>query len=166
MFPSEFARDLRYAARALRRSPGYTVIAIATLALGIGATTAIFSAIEGELLRPLPYGHPGGLIALTRPSPKMPDGEVLTPLFQAWRRESHAFAGLAAWNDEQYNLTHAGEPERVIAASVNADFLRTLEVAPLLGRDFSLERTRAATRVSSCWDMTCGSGISQATCPP
>jgi putative ABC transport system permease protein len=133
-------KDLGYSVRALRRSPGFTAVAVATLALGIGATTAIFSAIQAELLRPLPYGRPAALLSLSHPSPKMQAGEVVTPLFQAWNAESHSFAGLAAWNDEQFNLTRAGEPERVTAASVNADFLRTLEVAPFLGADFTPEQ--------------------------
>jgi putative ABC transport system permease protein len=130
--------DLRYSARALRRSPGFTAVAVATLALGIGATTAIFSVVEAELLRPLPYAEPEALVWLTRPTPKRPQGQIITPQFQAWRMEARSFSGFAAWNDEQFNLTRAGEPERVVAASVNADFLRTLGVSPLLGRDFTV----------------------------
>ncbi len=135
-------QDLRYAARALRRSPGFTAIAIGTLALGIGATTALFSAIEAVLLRPLPYKNPGELVAVSRPAPKFAGEFVLTPTFAAWRRELHGFASLAAWNDEAFNLTGAGEPERVIAASVNAEFLRTLGVAPYIGSDFEIDQDR------------------------
>src|ERR1041384_7969658 len=134
--------DLHYSVRGVRRSPGFTSIAVATLALGIGATTGLFSAIEAVLLRPLPYSRPEGLVWLSRPSPKMQQGHVLSPQFAAWHTESHSFTGLAAWNDEQFNITRAGEPERVTAASVNADFLRTLGIAPLLGRDFELAQDR------------------------
>jgi len=129
-------QDLDYAARVLRKSPGFTTVAVLTLALGIGATTALYSAIEAVLLRPLPYAQPGGLVWIARPSPQMPDGLVLTPEFAAWRIEARAFSGLAAWNDQQFNLTRAGEPELLQAASVNADFLRVLGVQPILGRDF------------------------------
>ena len=129
-------QDLHYAARVLRKSPGFTSIAVLTLALGIGATTALYSAIEAVLLRPLPYARPERLVSITRPSPQMPDGPVLTPEFAAWRIETRAFSGLAAWNDQQFNLTRAGEPELVAAASVNADFLRVLGIQPIVGRDF------------------------------
>ncbi len=74
-----FVKDLHYSARVLRRSPGFTAIAVATLALGIGATTALFSAIEAVLLRPLPYADPQKLVWVSRPSPKLEDGGVLTP---------------------------------------------------------------------------------------
>jgi putative ABC transport system permease protein len=131
-------QDVGYAARVLRRSPGFTTIAVVTLALGIGATTALFSAIEAVLLRPLPYHRPQELLWITRPSPKMPEGVVLTPEFSAWRRESGVFSGLAAWNDQQFNLTRAGEPEQIVAASVNAEFLHVLGVQPFIGRDFEL----------------------------
>jgi putative ABC transport system permease protein len=135
-------QDLHHAARALRKSPGFTAVAILTLGLGIGATTALFSAIEAVLLRPLPYARPDRLVWVTRPSPKMPNGQALTPEFEAWRAENHAFVGLAAWNDEQFNLTRAGEPELVAAADVSADFLRVLGVEPILGRDFDLSQDR------------------------
>ncbi|MBZ5622559.1 MAG: ABC transporter permease [Acidobacteriia bacterium] len=135
-------QDLHHAARALRKSPGFTAVAVLTLALGIGATTALFSAIEAVLLRPLPYARPDRLVWVTRPSPKMPEGPVLTPEFAAWRTENHAFSGLAAWNDQQFNLTRAGEPELVVAATVNADFLRVLGVEPMVGRDFDESQDR------------------------
>jgi predicted permease len=135
-------QDLHQAARALRKSPGFTAVAILTLALGIGATTALFSAIEAVLLRPLPYASPDRLVWITRPSPKGPRGRPLTPEFEAWRTESHSFTGLAAWNDQQFNLTGAGEPELVPAASVNAEFLRVLGVGPMVGRDFDVSQDR------------------------
>jgi len=135
-------QDLHYSARVLRKSPGFTAVAVLTLALGIGATTALYSAIEAVLLRPLPYARPDGLVWITRPSPQMPEGPVLTPEFAAWRIETRAFSGLAAWNDQQFNLTRAGEPELVIAASVNADFLRVLGIHPILGRDFDTAEDR------------------------
>jgi len=139
-------QDLGYAARVLRRSPGFTAVAVVTLALGIGATTVLYSAIEAVLLRPLPYARPDGLWSITRPAPQImptwPDGAVLTPEFAAWLGETHAFSGLAAWNDEQFTLTRAGEPELVQAASVNADFLRVLGVQPIAGRDFDVAEDR------------------------
>jgi putative ABC transport system permease protein len=137
------AQDLRYAARVLRRAPGFTAVAVLTLALGIGATTALFSAIEAVLLRPLPYADPDRLVVITRPSPKDPDGRPFTPEVSAWLAESHSFSGLAVTNDQQFNLTRAAEPERIIAALVNADFLRTLGVQPYLGRDFTPEQDRS-----------------------
>ena len=137
-------QDLHYAARVLRKSPGFTAVAILTLALGIGATTAVYSAIEAELLRPPPYAHPEGLVWITRPSPQGPEGRPLTPEFAAWRAESRSFSGLAAWNDQQFNLTRAGEPELVVAASVNADFLRVLGVPLTFGRDFDFSEDQSA----------------------
>jgi putative ABC transport system permease protein len=139
-------KDLRYSARALRRSPGFAATAIGTLALGIGATTAFFSAIEATLLRPLPYANPQELVWITRPSPNIRQGFVLTPVFSAWRAENRAFADLAGWNDQQFNLTGVADAERIVAASVNAGFLKTLGVSPFLGRDFELEQDRGADK--------------------
>jgi putative ABC transport system permease protein len=136
------SQDACYAARVLRRAPGFTAIAILTLALGIGATTALSSAIEAVLLRPLPYGNPDRLVAITRPSPKAADGRPYTPEVSAWLAENRSFTGLAVMNDQQFNLTRAAEPERIVASIVNAGFLRTLGVSPYLGSDFTVEQDR------------------------
>jgi hypothetical protein len=87
-------QDLHHAARALGKTPGFTAVAIPTLALGIGATAALFSAIEAVLLRPLPYASPDRLVWVARPSPKMPNGQVPTPEFQACADRKPCFFGV------------------------------------------------------------------------
>jgi len=130
----ELWRTVAHAARSLRRGGAYTVVSIVTLALGIGVNTAIFSVIDAALLRGLPYQHPERLVRAG--IPMMRFGAVgLTPEFVAWRNENRAFTGLVAWNDTQLTLTGAGDPERVTAAQVSADFLSVLGVNPAVGRD-------------------------------
>ncbi len=131
----DFLRTVAHAARALRRGGAYTAVSIVTLALGIGANTAIFSLIDAVLLRPLPYSNPEQLVHAGLILPGMSEAAGVTPEFVAWRNENHTFAGLVAWNDEEYTLTRAGEPERISAASVSSDFLRVLGVRPNFGRD-------------------------------
>src|SRR5579862_1534714 len=124
----ELWRALTHAARSLRRGGAYTVVSVLTLALGIGVNAAIFSIIDAVLLRPLPYSHPARLVRTGMPLRSLPQMIGLTPEFVAWRNENHTFDGLVAWNSEEHSLTGAGEPERVLAATVSGDFLRVLGV--------------------------------------
>jgi putative ABC transport system permease protein len=129
--------DARYAVRMLVKRPGFAAIAIFTLALGIGATTAIFTVVEAVLLRPLPFADPGRLVQLTI---RGADGESY-PLpdtdFLAWRAQHEAFDAIAVYdNGQALSLTGDGQPERIIAANVTDGFFTTLGVAPAAGRVF------------------------------
>src|SRR5437867_4570046 len=145
----QLVQDLRHASRMLRRSPTFTIVTVMSLALGIGANTAIFSVIEAVLLRPLPYAEPERLVSVTLASPQTPRGVVLDPEFAVWRLENRTLASIAAWNDTSFNVTGSGDAERVFAAQVNADFFHVLAVQPVSGRGFSsAEDQRADSRVA------------------
>lgn len=132
--------DLRYSLRLLARSPGFTTTAILTLALGIGANTAIFSVVDGVLLRPLPFHEPDRLVAVQEIVPKFGGLSPLIPVnalhFLAWRRSVKGVEELALVNDWGLNLNTGGEPERLPAAKVSANFFHLLGLKPLLGRTF------------------------------
>jgi putative ABC transport system permease protein len=128
--------DLRYALRALRRSPGFTFAVVFTLALGIGANSAVFSVVHSVLMRPLPYGDPARLVRLYGRYPEFGRTGTSLPDFQDWRAGARSFAQMAARYNAAFVLTGEGEPERVIADRVTANFLPTLGVRPLLGRGF------------------------------
>jgi putative ABC transport system permease protein len=135
------ARDLRFAVRMLRRSPGFTVIAIVTLALGIGANTAIFSVIDSVLLQSLPYQDPAHLVIVWEKNDKNPEhhNTVAPPNFLDWQSQSDSFSGMAAIADERENLTGGGQPEQVVVQLVSANFFSLLGVNPILGRTFTSE---------------------------
>ena len=134
--------DLRYAVRQLRKSPGFTVVAVLTLALGIGANTAIFSVVNSALLQPLPYPHPEQLVDVMETGNNgRPNGSVSGGAFKDWRDHSSKFARLAVSEEARRNLTGLGTPERVTGLQVSADYLPVLGVAPMLGRDFTASET-------------------------
>ncbi|HXW92458.1 MAG TPA: ABC transporter permease [Terriglobales bacterium] len=134
------AQDLRYALRQLGKSPGFTAVALLTLALGIGANTAIFSVVDAVLLRPLPFHNPRGLVAVKTTEPgRRDDIGVSYPTFLDWRAQNHAFEGLSAFHVDDFTLTGRGEPIHVTGAVVSANTLSLVGVAPLLGRNFSAE---------------------------
>ncbi len=137
--------DLRYTFRTLIKTPGFTAVAILTLALGIGANTAIFSVVNAVLLRPLPYQEPGQLIRLwqSRRLPPAPHGPVSPPAFADWRRENHSFERLAAFCGGHANLTGDAEPARLESLRVSADFFAALRVTPQFGRAFLPGEDRA-----------------------
>jgi predicted permease len=135
----DLAQDLRYALRGLRKHRGFTTVAVITLALGIGANTAIFTVINTVLLRPLPYERPDQLVVLTEMISDRPIG-VSYPNFVDWRGQNTALENVAAVrNRESFNLTGAGESERLQGRLVSANFLTTLGVKPIRGRDFAAE---------------------------
>ena len=143
-------QDTRYATRSLRKHPGFTAVAILTLALGIGANTAIFSVINAVLLRPLPYQDADRLVILSETISERSIGGVSYPNFVDWRNQNTVFEHLAAVRPrESFNLTGAGESERLQGRLVSANFLETLGVTPIRGRDFTTEddRTGAAPAV-------------------
>ena len=135
-------QDLRYGLRTLARNPGFTAVAVIALALGIGANTAIFSVINGVLLRPLPYREPGRLMRIHETSPGFATMAVAYPNFVDWKDRSRSFEGLAAINWEDYDVTGSGQPEHLSGKMVSADFFRVLGISPVLGRDFDPRRDR------------------------
>jgi len=130
----DLARDLRFAVRTLARSPGFTAVVVLTLALGIGANTALFSVVNGVLLNPLRYAEPERLIALYSRTPNYDRASISYPNFLDWVRDNHSFSAVAAYRPDDFNLTGTGEPERVPAEMVSASFFPLLGVQPLLGR--------------------------------
>jgi len=137
--------DLRFAFRQLLKNPGFTAVAVLTLALGIGANTAIFSVVNAVLLRPLPYPDAGRLVWIweNNLSKNLPINPASPGNFNDWRNQSRVFENLSAWEGENFNLTDHGEPERVLGAKVFSDFFDVLGVRPMLGRSFLPEEDRA-----------------------
>jgi predicted permease len=132
-----FWPDVRYGARMLRKSPGFAVIAILTLAIGIGANTALFSVVNGVLFNPLPYAQPDRLVALFARSNQFNKFSISYPNFLDWSRQNHSFSSLAAFRGETFTLTGIGEPERLDANMVSAAFFPLLGVGPVIGRNFN-----------------------------
>ena len=132
-----FWQDIRYGFRMLLKNPGFTAIAIATLALGIGANTALFSVINGVLLNPLPYPQADRLIALYSKTADFSRSSISYPNFLDWQRENKSFALLAAYRGDSLNLTGQGEAERLRTAMVSSTFFPVLGVNPAVGRNFT-----------------------------
>src|SRR6516162_7538718 len=137
-----FLLDLRYGLRMLVQSPTFTVIAVLTLALGIGANTALFSVVNAVLLNPLAYPHSNQLVAIYEKYDKM-GGLESAPIeylnFLDWQRDSKSFASMAEYRNEDYNFIGNGEGERLSGYMVSAGFFNTLGVAPVLGRTFGVD---------------------------
>jgi len=130
-------QDLRYGLRMLVRSPGFTAVAVATLALGIGANTALFSVINGVLLSPLPFPQPDQLVTLHENKPNFEGGSVSYLNFRDWQRDNHTFSSLALARNYDFSLTGIGEAEQVSGEFISADFFSVLGVRPLIGRTFA-----------------------------
>src|SRR3954466_11523201 len=135
--------DLRFAFRQLRKSPGFTVIAVLTLALGIGDNSAIFSVVNHVLLRPLPYPHSERLVYLNEIGNGV-ETSIALPDYVDWRKDSKSFEHLAISRLESRNLSGiAGrEPERIAVAYVTANFFDVIGLRPQLGRTFSEDEDR------------------------
>src|SRR6202044_139909 len=131
-------QDIRYGLRTLLRSPGFTITAELTLALGIGACTAIFSLVNAVLIRSLPYGDPDRLVYLFTPNPHVPaPPDVMTPSYADFfdiKRENRSFTDMTVFEQAVYNLSSHGSVERVGAARVDENFFTTLQSAPEFGR--------------------------------
>ena len=137
-FLSGVLQDIRYALRVLRKSPGFATVAVLTLALGIGANTALFSVVNGVLLNPLPYAHPDKLVTVTSFEPQFGEGSISYPDLQDWVRENRTLSSLAGYRSFQsFNLIGQTDAQRVSAVNVSASFFPTLGVTPILGRNFS-----------------------------
>jgi putative ABC transport system permease protein len=139
---NQFFPDLRYGGRMLVKNPGFTLIAVVTLALGIGANTAIFSVVNAVLLRPLPYPEADRLIWLTERQEQIPTRWVSYPNFLDWRARNQSFEAMATIRSWPITLTGDGEAQSVASRMVTADYFRVMRVRPLLGRDFSSEEDR------------------------
>ncbi len=144
-FVETLTRDIRYGFRTLTKNPGFSIVAILTLALGIGANTAIFSVVYAALIRPLPYSQPDRLITLTEL--RLQEGQSAQssartwdssyPDYRDWTRQSKSFQSLAGFSGDGFTLYGAGEPELVFGAQTTINFFSTLGVKPFLGRDFA-----------------------------
>ncbi len=132
-------QDLGYALRGLRRRPGFTAVAVITLALGIGANSAIFSVVSGVLLPPLPYQRPEALTMLYTRWEGMPRGQISQPEYWDLREQSRSFSRLAAYSNGTLTITGSGRPERWRAGYLTADALPLLGVSPVRGRGFAAE---------------------------
>jgi predicted permease len=137
-------QDIQHAARLLARSPGFTVVAISTLALGIGANTAIFSVVNSVLLQPLPYSQADRLVRLTLKFPNGDGSAVSIPKFMAWKEHTQVFQNMCAYNfsGPGLNLSGGSVPEQVKGIHVSADFFPVFDATPALGRVFSPDEDR------------------------
>ena len=145
----ELLQDLRFALRVLIKSPGFTIVAVLALALGIGANTAVFSVINAVLLRPLPYGDPDQLVRVGQVLasaqsglPTSGGGPTSAGNFVDWQHQNSVFEGMAAFVGSAFNVTGDDEPERVIGYRVTPNLFDVLKVKPSLGRTFSADDAR------------------------
>ncbi|MGH9523375.1 MAG: ABC transporter permease, partial [Terriglobales bacterium] len=129
-------QDLRYGVRVLLKSPGFAAIAILTLALGIGANTALFSVVSNVLLSPLPFPHAQQLVSLDESKPNFAHGSISFPNFRDWRDQNRSFSGLAAYRGWSATLTGMGDAVQVNGMFVSSEFFSLLGVRPILGRTF------------------------------
>ena len=132
-----FVQDLRHAFRILRRSPGFTAVAVLTLALAIGATTAIFSVVYGVLLRPLPYSDPARIVAIFEVNSRGSWSRLADPNFDDFRDQNRSFQAIAKYSDGIASVSGASQPTRSTVANVTPGFLQVFRVQPFLGRDFT-----------------------------
>jgi putative ABC transport system permease protein len=130
-------QDLRYGIRMLLRSPGFTIVAVIALTLGIGADTAIFSVVNAVLLRPLPYDESERLVFLSERSAVLEGMSIAYPNFLDWREQNNAFESIGVYRRQSYNLTGSSEPERLVAGQVSAELFTVLRVSAARGRVFS-----------------------------
>src|ERR1700731_2231673 len=127
-------QDIRYSFRMLAKNPGFAATAILTLALGIGANTALFSVVNGVLLNPLSFPRANELVTLYENKPNFKYGSVSHPNFFARERNNRTFQSIAAYRPDDFTVAGVGNPERVNGVMVSADFFSTLGVQPVLGR--------------------------------
>ncbi|MBO0799048.1 MAG: ABC transporter permease, partial [Blastocatellia bacterium] len=133
-------QDLRYGARMLARNPGFTLVVVLTLALGLGANTAIFSVVDAVLLRPLPFKDPDRLIMISETKlPQFLEVSVAPGNFLAWKKQNTVFERLVALDTTSFNLVGTGDPEKLPGMKVTDGFFAMLGAQPLLGRDFTHE---------------------------
>src|SRR5512143_1212501 len=154
-------KDLSFGMRMMTRNPGFTLVALVTIALGIGANTAIFSVVNTVLLRPLPYQDSNSLVVLWEKQEQIDQESPSVPDFVDWRDRNQSFEQMAVARRDNVNLTEAGEPERLLARQISANFFSTLGVRPQIGRPFTSEEEQARVPVvlvsDSLWKRRFGS---------
>ena len=148
-FLETLMQDIWYGARVLANNKGFTAVAVLTLALGIGANTAIYSVVHELLLRPLPYADPERIVLLWEVSPEgRHQNTVSTANFRRWQEQTTGFEGMAAFVDQRLNLTGSGEPEEIAGQYATPELFRILGVKPILGRDMTQEDVDTVPRVA------------------
>ncbi|HKW19661.1 MAG TPA: ABC transporter permease [Terriglobales bacterium] len=135
-------QDVRYAVRQLGNNRGFTIVAVLTLALGIGANTAIFSVVNGVLLNPLPFPNANRIVSMFQDVPNFTQASISYPNFLDWQRENHSFEAIAAYRWADGTITGVGEGEHVQAKRISANFFPILGVTPILGRNFTTDEDR------------------------
>lgn len=135
-FLEDLAQDVRFGIRILRRSPVFSIVAIATVALGIGANTALFSVVNGVLLSPLPYPEPERLVTLHESKPNFDTGSIPFPNFLDWQKDNHTFSAMAISRRYSFAMTGPWKAEQVSGDFVTSDFFNILGIKPILGRTF------------------------------
>ena len=138
----DFAQDLRYGLRMLRKSPVFTTVAVLTLTLGIGANTAIFSIVNGVLFNPLPYPRPEQLVTIHESKPNFATGSISFANFLDWQKDNRTFSGMAISRGYSFNLTGRGEAEQIRARYITSDLFAVLGVNALIGRTFAAGEDR------------------------
>ncbi len=138
-------QDVRYSLRQLRKSPGFATVTVITLALGIGANTAIFSVVNGVLLNPLPFHDAGRIVSMFEATPNFVKGSISYPNFLDWQRDNGSFEAMAAYRSTYGSITGIGQAEEVHAQRVSANFFPILGVNPILGRNFTPEEDQRGT---------------------
>jgi putative ABC transport system permease protein len=140
-------QDLRYGVRTMLKKPGFTLIVVLTLALGIGANSAIFSVVNGVLLRPLPYEESDRLVLLTEYATNFGEMTLSYPNFTDWRAQNHVFEKIGVYNQQSYNLTGSGEVERLRVAQMSADLFDALRVKATLGRIYTNDEDKPGAQL-------------------
>ena len=145
-YVENFIQDLRYGLRMMVKNPGFTGVAVLTLALGIGANTLIFSVVNAAILHPLPFREASRLVTLWATSPTVGfsgSGTLSDPDYVEWKKQNHVFSEIAAFRGQPSNLTGVGEPVRLTGAAISPSLFRVLDVNPALGRAFTPEEENA-----------------------
>ena len=156
----QILKNIRFALRILARNPSFSVIAILALALGIGANTAIFTVVDGIVLKPLPYPESSRLVFMWERQPQMDFISVSYPNFIDWRQQQRSFEKIAAVQPESFILTGIEQPERLRGSNVSHEFFDVLLAKPKLGRTFTAEEDRPGSNVilisDSLWERRFG----------
>lgn len=155
-------QDIRYGLRSLRKAPSFTIIAVVTLSLGIGANTAMFSVVNGVLLRPIPFSEPDRLLKLYTSMPQFHQASVSYPNFLDWQQRSRSFEQMAAYRFDNFNLTGEANPERLQGEMASATVFSVLGLTPIVGRTFTHNEDRrggapVVVLTSSFWKTRFGS---------